>query len=62
MILCGIVFAYLIITQDVHVALEFSVVLMVASIPMAIEIVTNTTLAVGITTHTLLALIICASK
>merc|ERR1711871_1191703 len=45
--LCSIVFLYLIQTTDVVQALSFVVVLMVASIPLAIEIVTTTTLAVG---------------
>lgn len=45
--LCSIVFLYLIQSTDVVKALSFVVVLMVASIPLAIEIVTTTTLAVG---------------
>jgi len=52
--LCSIVFIYLVQTQDVVVALSFVVVLMVASIPLAIEIVTTSTLALGsheLTTH-----------
>jgi H+-transporting ATPase len=46
-ILCLIVFIYLAQRTDVVVALSFTVVLMVASIPLAIEIVTTTTLALG---------------
>jgi len=45
--LCTIVYFYLISQTDVIQALSFVVVLMVASIPLAIEIVTTTTLAVG---------------
>ena len=45
--LCSIVFLYLIQSTDIVQALSFVVVLMVASIPLAIEIVTTTTLAVG---------------
>merc|ERR1711871_1063896 len=44
---CTIVYFYLIQSTDVVEALSFVVVLMVASIPLAIEIVTTTTLAVG---------------
>lgn len=44
---CTIVYFYLIRDTDVVEALSFVVVLMVASIPLAIEIVTTTTLAVG---------------
>merc|ERR1719399_2334993 len=44
---CTIVYLYLIQSTDVVEALSFVVVLMVASIPLAIEIVTTTTLAVG---------------
>merc|ERR1711871_1806516 len=44
---CTIVYFYLVQTTDVVEALSFVVVLMVASIPLAIEIVTTTTLAVG---------------
>lgn len=44
---CTIVYFYLIQTTDVVDSLSFVVVLMVASIPLAIEIVTTTTLAVG---------------
>jgi E1-E2 ATPase len=47
-VLCSIVFIYLCVTKISPVeALSFTVVLMVASIPMAIEIVTTTTLALG---------------
>ena len=47
-ILCSIVFIYLCVVGISPVeALSFTVVLMVASIPMAIEIVTTTTLALG---------------
>jgi H+-transporting ATPase len=46
-ILCSIVFFYLIQSETIVEALSFTVVLMVASIPLAIEIVTTTTLAVG---------------
>ena len=45
--LCLIVFIYLVLQVPVIDALSFTVVLMVASIPMAIEIVTTTTLALG---------------
>lgn len=44
---CLIVFIYLCLKTSVPEALSFTVVLMVASIPMAIEIVTTTTLALG---------------
>ena len=44
---CIIVFAYLTTTTSTREALSFTVVLLVASIPMAIEIVTTTTLALG---------------
>jgi H+-transporting ATPase len=44
-ILCTIVFIYLVRSVDVDEALSFTVVLLVASIPLAIEIVTTTTLA-----------------
>lgn len=49
LIACTIVYYYLTVGQDTDVieALSFVVVLMVASIPLAIEIVTTTTLAVG---------------
>jgi H+-transporting ATPase len=46
-ILCTIVFIYLVRSVDVDEALSFTVVLLVASIPLAIEIVTTTTLALG---------------
>jgi H+-transporting ATPase len=48
-ILCLIVFLYLLLEEGTSVseALSFTVVLLVASIPMAIEIVTTTTLALG---------------
>jgi len=46
-VLCSAVFIYLIQNVDVIDALSFTVVLMVASIPLAIEIVTTTTLALG---------------
>ena len=46
-VLCGIVFIYLCIVASFNESLSFTVVLMVASIPMAIEIVTTTTLALG---------------
>jgi H+-transporting ATPase len=45
--LCLTVFIYLVQTEPVVHALSFTVVLMVASIPLAIEIVTTTTLALG---------------
>jgi H+-transporting ATPase len=45
--LCSIVFGYLVQENGVSSALSFVVVLMVASIPLAIEIVTTTTLALG---------------
>ena len=45
--LCTIVFMYLISKTTTEEALSYVVVLMVASIPLAIEIVTTTTLAVG---------------
>jgi H+-transporting ATPase len=45
--LCLAVFIYLMQRATVVESLEFTVVLMVASIPLAIEIVTTTTLAVG---------------
>lgn len=45
--LCLIVFIFLLTRASVVDALSFTVVLMVASIPMAIEIVTTTTLALG---------------
>eukprot|EP01038_Epipyxis_sp_PR26KG_P006480 gene6480-8913_t len=46
-VFCLIVFCYLITVVSVLESLSFTVVLMVASIPMAIEIVTTTTLALG---------------
>ena len=46
-VLCLIVFIYLLLNVPVIEALSFTVVLMVASIPLAIEIVTTTTLALG---------------
>eukprot|EP01116_Phalansterium_solitarium_P007555 TRINITY_DN202_c0_g1_i4.p1 TRINITY_DN202_c0_g1~~TRINITY_DN202_c0_g1_i4.p1 ORF type:complete len:804 (+),score=375.80 TRINITY_DN202_c0_g1_i4:102-2513(+) len=48
-VLCLITLVYLIAGKSVHIveALNFVVVLLVASIPIAIEIVTTTTLAVG---------------
>lgn len=46
-VLCFCVFIYLVTITDVLEALSFTVVLMVASIPMAVEIVTTTTLALG---------------
>eukprot|EP00606_Chrysophyceae_sp_TOSAG23-5_P000617 GSChrysophyteH2.ASY1.ANO1.1500.1 assembled CDS len=45
--LCTIVFVTLMQNQDVVESLSFVVVLLVASIPLAIEIVTTTTLALG---------------
>lgn len=45
--LCAIVLAYLATQIEFAEALSFVVVLLVASIPMAIEIVTTTTLALG---------------
>jgi H+-transporting ATPase len=45
--LCAIVFIYLLTREPVEEALAFTVVLLVASIPLAIEIVTTTTLALG---------------
>lgn len=47
LVLCLIVFIYLLTITDGVTALSFTVVLMVASIPMAVEIVTTTTLALG---------------
>jgi len=47
LVLCLIVFIYLATIADPVDALGFTVVLMVASIPLAIELVTTTTLAVG---------------
>jgi len=45
--LCSICFIYLCVKTSFTEALSFTVVLMVASIPIAIEIVTTTTLALG---------------
>lgn len=45
--LCSIVFIYLLRKTSVIEALSFTVILIVASMPLAIEIVTNTTLALG---------------
>jgi len=45
--LCSVVFIYLVQYTNVVDALSFTVVLLVASIPLAIEIVTTTTLALG---------------
>jgi H+-transporting ATPase len=45
--LCSVVFLHLVKITSVVEALSFTVVLMVASIPLAIEIVTTTTLALG---------------
>ena len=45
--LCTIVFIYLLQVTSFQESLSFTVVIMVASIPMAIEIVTTTTLALG---------------
>ena len=48
LVLCAIVFIYLLVQgEDVRDALGFTVVLLVASIPIAIEIVCTTTLALG---------------
>ena len=48
MVLCIIVFVYLIVnTGNVVDSLSFTVVLLVASVPLAMEIVTTTTLALG---------------
>jgi H+-transporting ATPase len=46
-ILCIIVFVYLISVTNVVESLSFTIVVLVASIPMAIEIVTTSTLALG---------------
>jgi H+-transporting ATPase len=47
-ILCSIVFIYLLTQgEDFKEALSFTVVILVASIPLAVEIVTTTTLAIG---------------
>jgi H+-transporting ATPase len=45
--LCSVVYLHLVQITSVVEALSFTVVLMVASIPLAIEIVTTTTLALG---------------
>ena len=45
--LCGIILTYISVEVSFKEALGFAVVLLVASIPMAIEIVTTTTLALG---------------
>ena len=47
LVLCIIVLAYLSTVTDFVEALSFTIVLLVASIPMALEIVTTTTLALG---------------
>ncbi len=47
LILCIIVFIYLVLNTDVETSLSFTIVLLVASIPLAMEIVTTTTLALG---------------
>ncbi|KAJ1440789.1 E1-E2 ATPase-domain-containing protein, partial [Ochromonadaceae sp. CCMP2298] len=47
LVLCSIVFIYLLTEESVTEALSFTVVLLVASIPLAVEIVTTTTLALG---------------
>jgi H+-transporting ATPase len=48
LVLCLINFIYLVVMGvDVKEALSFTIVLLVASIPLAIEIVTTTTLAIG---------------
>jgi H+-transporting ATPase len=46
-VLCTVVFVYLALNEPITVALDFTVVLLVASIPMAMEIVTTTTLSLG---------------
>jgi len=46
-VLCLIVFIYLVTVAPVVEALSFTVVILVASIPLAMEIVTTTTLALG---------------
>jgi H+-transporting ATPase len=46
-VLCIIVFVYTLEKENVSDALSFTVVLLVASIPIAMEIVTTTTLSVG---------------
>jgi magnesium-transporting ATPase (P-type) len=48
LVLCAIVFIFLLVEgEDVRASLGFTVVLLVASIPIAIEIVCTTTLALG---------------
>ncbi len=47
LVLCSVVYLHLAHITSVVEALSFTVVLMVASIPLAIEIVTTTTLALG---------------
>lgn len=48
LVLCTVNFVYLLQNGvDVQEALSFTIVLLVASIPLAIEIVTTTTLAIG---------------
>jgi H+-transporting ATPase len=47
LVLCSIVFIYTALQEPILTALDFTVVLMVASIPMAMEIVTTTTLSLG---------------
>lgn len=48
LVLCSITFYYLISRgEEIRMALSFTVVLLVASIPVAIEIVCTTTLALG---------------
>jgi H+-transporting ATPase len=46
-VLCTIVFIFLVLRVSVQEALSFTVVLLLGSIPLAIEIVTTTTLAIG---------------
>jgi H+-transporting ATPase len=46
-VLCIIVFIYLLMHEPVQEALAFTVVVLVASIPIAMEIVTTTTLSLG---------------
>lgn len=45
--LCAVVYLHLVHITSIVEALSFTVVLVVASIPLAIEIVTTTTLALG---------------
>lgn len=47
MVLCWIVFFYILSSEGAIEALSFTVVLLVASIPLAMEVVTTTTLALG---------------